>query len=112
MDIKKYLQEHKFSIYQIVMIQFKYRYYGGFFSKLIETIMAADKINQALLAKAFPTEVHAVYLYKNNEGWWPKTEERLETIQAEKRAKEEKARNASPETGPRLDLNKKGKMIP
>lgn len=98
-----YLKKHGFDEYQIVMIKYKYGFYGNFFTKLIELIMAGDPVNQSRLSQAFSTEVYAVQFYQSTPRWWPETEEKFDKIQAE-----EKAARIMKKAG--LDPNKKGDM--
>jgi hypothetical protein len=51
---------------------------GGFKTKLIETIFAADDSNRAQLAKAFPDLVEVVVRYGNERGYWQDLQDRFE----------------------------------
>lgn len=51
---------------------------GGFKTKLIETIFAADDDNRKKLALAFPDLVEVVNKYNYERGYWKDLEERFE----------------------------------
>jgi hypothetical protein len=50
---------------------------GGFKTRLIETIFAADDDNRAKLAQGFPELVEVVNRYGNERGYWQDLEERF-----------------------------------
>ena len=60
--------------------EYKNKMSGGFFTKLFETIFAADTTNQARLHAAFPEEVDAVRRYQNENGYWEALQIRYSNI--------------------------------
>ena len=50
---------------------------GGFKTKLIEAIFAADDNNRAKLAQGFPELVEVVNRYGNERGYWNDLQERF-----------------------------------
>ena len=51
---------------------------GGFKTKLIETIFAADDNNRKKLAQAFPELVEVIVRYGNERGYWQDLQDRFE----------------------------------
>ena len=52
------------------LVEWQYRFAGGFTTQLFELICKADEGNRARLSAGFPQEVAAVDRYKNEEDWW------------------------------------------
>ena len=51
---------------------------GGFKTKLIEAIFAADDENRNRLAQGFPELVEVVNRYNREKGYWPDLQSRFE----------------------------------
>ena len=51
---------------------------GGFKTKLIETIFAADDDNRAKLSQSFPELVEVVNRYNKERGYWQDLQDRFE----------------------------------
>jgi len=50
---------------------------GSFTTKLIETILSADIMNQAKLSLGFPELVEAAQRFQNESGYWESIQERM-----------------------------------
>lgn len=59
------------------LIEWQYRWAGGFHTKLFELIGKADDMNRARLALSFPEEVAAFNNFSRVKNWWPDLQERV-----------------------------------
>jgi len=50
---------------------------GSFTTRLIETILNADTLNQAKLSLGFPELVEAAQRFQNESGYWKSIQERM-----------------------------------
>lgn len=58
------------------VLQWQYRYCGGFNRQLAELICKADLTNRERIRKGFPMEVSAMEKYLELEGWWFKVQQK------------------------------------
>ena len=81
--MKQTLIDAGFTLHEAIMIEWQYRYAGGFQKQLIELIAMADDKNRIKLAGGFPADVAAFIAFSEVQGWWTDVEERyLEYLKA------------------------------
>lgn len=68
----------EFTEVERAVIDWQYRYYGGFFMSVFEALVKADAGNTVSMYRAFPAQTLGILAYGHTTGWWRKVQEKRE----------------------------------